>query len=83
MDTYGETEPVSFIVRWYSGSIWSSIHESEVSSAEHRFDSCSDYNWDRDTQQIWHRFLNKDVADASNGFTEGVVGKKGVYQLTS
>ena len=40
----------------------------------YRFESCPDYNWDRDTQQIWHRFLNKDVADASNGFTEGVLG---------
>ena len=39
-----------------------------------RFESCPDYNWVRDTQQIWHRFLNKDVADASNGFTEGVLG---------
>jgi hypothetical protein len=44
-----------------------------------RFESCSDYNWDRDTQEIWHRFLNKDVADASNGFTDKVFGKKGAY----
>jgi len=34
----------------------------------------------RDTQQIWHRFLNKDVADASNGFTEGVCRNKGNLQ---
>ena len=56
MDTYGETEPVSFIVRWYSGSIWSSIHESGVSSAEHRFDSCSDYKIQLKTRP-WHVYM--------------------------
>ena len=71
MDTYGETEPVSFIVGWRN---WIDAAPSRGFNRNYRFESCPDYNWDGDTQQIWHRFLNKDVADASNGFTEGVLG---------